>query len=360
MSWFSAARFGNVSAEMKSILRSLPPAIGLLLAVLPCACRKQADSGGSPAEGAPVPVRALAVESRSHPATEEVVGTVQARLRAVIEAKASGRVEKMLAAPGQSVKAGDLLVQLDAREIQARLDQAVATRDQAARDTERLRLLLGQNAISRQEFETVESRHRVAAGVVAEAETLLGYTKVVAPFSGVITRKLADVGDLASPGRALLEMEDPAVLRVETGVPESLIRRVRMGAALEVRSAPADSPVLAVVSEMAPAADPGSRTFNVKLDLPAEGGLRAGQFARVSVPVGESAALLVPAGAVFQRGQMEIVFVVADRRAQLRLVKTGRRLGSAVELVSGVSPGERVVVEGADALRDGQAVEVQP
>jgi len=106
-------------------------------------------------------------------------------------------------------------------------------------------------------------------------------------------------------------------------------------------------------------ADPSSRTFNVTLDLPANAGLRAGQFARVAIPIGETRALRVPALAVVQRGQMELVFVVVNQQANLRLVKTGKRIGDAVELVSGVSAGELIVVEGADRLRDGQPVEAK-
>jgi RND family efflux transporter MFP subunit len=306
-----------------------------------------------------VPVRIHTVESKSHLATEEAVGTVRAKLHAAIEAKVSGRIEKMLVAPGQMVKAGDLLAQLDAREIQARLDQALTLRDQSKRDTERLRGLLANNAISRQELETMESRAHVAVSSVTEAETMLGYTKIVAPFDGVITRKLADVGDLATPGRPLLELDDPKALRLEADVPEALIARVQLGAKLEVRAAALDSAIPSVVSEIAPVADPASRTFNVKLDLPANPGLRAGQFARVTVPVGESKALRAPVSAVTQRGQMELIFVVVDKRAQLRFVKTGKRIGDEVELVSGVSAGEQVVVEGASQLRDGQAVEVK-
>ena len=147
---------------------------------------------------------------------------------------------------------------MDAREIQARLEQALATREQAGRDTERLRRLLADNAGSRQEFETVESRHRVAVAAVTEAETMLGYSKIIAPFGGVITRKLADVGDLASPGRALLEMDDPTALRLEAGVSESLIKRVQLGAKWNVRATAEDAVVTALVSEIAPAADSGS------------------------------------------------------------------------------------------------------
>jgi len=321
-------------------------------------CDRKASSPVS--ELAAAPIRLRTVERKSHVATEEVVGTVRAKLHAVIEAKVSGRIERVFVAPGQTVKSGDVLAQLDSREIQARLDQALALREQFSRDSERLRRLLAENAVSRQEFETVESRYRVAVASASEAETMLGYTKIVAPFDGVVTRKLADVGDLATPGRPLFELDEPKSLRLEADVPEGLINQIQLGAKLEVRVTAQDDAIAGVVSEIAPVADPASRTFNVKLDLPEGAGLRAGQFARMTVPVGETKALRVPASAVVQRGQLELVFVVVDKRAQLRLVKTGKHFGNDIELVSGVSGGEQIVVEGALQLRDGQPVEVKP
>ena len=115
-----------------------------------------------------------------------------------------------------------------------------------------------------------------------------------------------------------------------------------------------------VVSEIAPAADPNSRTFLVKIELPTASGLRAGLFGRVVVPTGETTTLRMPASAVLQRGQMEIAFVVVNRSAQLRLIKTGKRLGDQIELVSGLTAGEWVVVDGAAQLADGQPVETKP
>ena len=113
------------------------------------------------------------------------------------------------------------------------------------------------------------------------------------------------------------------------------------------------------MSEVAPAADPQSRTFQVKVDLSPTPGLRLGQFGRVAVPVEGNAALRVPASAVRVRGQMELVFVIENGKANLRLVKTGKRLGDEVELVSGVESGERVVSHPSNELVDGQPVEVQ-
>jgi len=304
-------------------------------------------------------VAVTTVELKKRPAVEEVVGTVRAKLRAVIEAKVSGRIERMLAVPGATVKAGDMLAQLSAPEIQARLDQALAVRQQAESDLKRFTALLEAGTLTRAEFDNAQAKARVAQAAVVEAETLLSYTQITAPFDGVITRKHADVGDLAAPGRPLLEIEDATSLRLEADVPEAVVGRLKLGDKLPVRISALETGLEGVVSEIAPAADPNSRTFLVKLDLPGTSGLRAGQFGRVSMPVGETTALRVPASAVSQRGQMEILFVVADGKAQLRLVKTGKHFGREVELVSGVEAGEKVVTGGGAGLVDGQPVEVK-
>ena len=148
-------------------------------------------------------MQAQTAESKSRVATEEVVGTVRAKLHSVIEAKVSGKIEQMLVVPGQEVKTGELLVQLDAREVQAQLDQAAAVRQQAESDLKRATDLFQQKILSQSEFDTAQSKFRVADAAATEAKTLLGYTKVTAPFDGVITRKYADVGDLAAPGKPL-------------------------------------------------------------------------------------------------------------------------------------------------------------
>jgi RND family efflux transporter MFP subunit len=305
------------------------------------------------------PVEVVLVSDKEYLATEEVIGTVRAKLRTTIEAKISSRIERMAVRVGQRVQPGQLLVVLDAREIQARLDQAKAVREQVQQDRKRFATLLQQNAVTQQEFEVVESRARVAEAAVIEGETLLGYAQITAPFAGVVTRKLADVGDLAIPGRALLEVEDPSALRLDADIPEALIDRVRLNEKRTVRVASLTNEIEGVVSEIAPAADPSSRTFSVKLDLPELPGLRIGQFGRVAVPVSAVTTVRVPGRAVLVRGQMEIVFVVANQRAQMRLVKTGKRWGDEVEIVSGLDAGESVVTVDPVRLRDGQPVEVK-
>ena len=300
-------------------------------------------------------------ENKNRVATEEDIGTVRAKLHAVIEAKVSGKIEQMLVVPGQPVTNGELLGAIDAREIQAQYDQALAVRQQAESDLKRATDLFQQKILSSSEFDAAQSKFRVADAAATVAKTLLGYTRVTAPFDGVIMRKDADVGDLAAPGKSLLEMEDPRHLRLEADVPEALVDKIRLGDALSVRVDALETNLTGVVSEIAPAADPNSRTFVVKLDLPPVSGLRAGQFARVAVPAGEVSALRVPVSAVVQRGQLELLFVVADHHAQLRIIKTGdaswRRSGSRFR---GSIPANRSSFPVADQLVDGQPVVVKP
>lgn len=327
------------------------------LAWLASACHSRKEAAAAP-ELPPASVRVAVVEDKPHPASEDVVGTVRAKLAARVESKMSGRIAQLLVAPGQGVKRGDLLLLIDAGEVQAKLDQAGAVLAQAQKDFDRLKPLLASNAISKQDFDAADARLRVAKSAVAEAETMLGYTKITAPFDGVITRKLADVGDFAMPGKPLLEMESPAVLRFEADVPEALVDQIKLGSLLPVKLNSVPGVISAKVTEIAPVADPGSRTFLVKLDLPPTPGLRAGQFGRVRVPVGTSRTPRVPAEAVAVNGQMEFVTVVSDGRARLRIVKAGRRGDGRIEIISGLDAGERIVIEGA--AKDGQRVEVRP
>lgn len=294
---------------------------------------------------------------QAHTATEEVVGTVRSKQRAVVEAKVSGRVLEYTATPGAMVKAGDLLARLDVQEIQAKVDQARAMLDQAKRDFDRQKQLIASNATTRQEFDAADARVKIGTGAVSEAETMMSYAKVTAPFDGVVTRKLADVGDLAMPGKPLLEIEAPTSLRFEADLPEAILDRVKLGEKMPVRLAKV---IEGTVSEISPVADPVSRTFNVKFDLPPTEGLRTGQFGRVSVPVAEVKLLLVPQSAVLKRGQMELVFVAKDGNAALRLVKTGKVLEDRVEVLSGLEEGEQVIVNETAKLTDGQPVTIQP
>ncbi|HRH96961.1 MAG TPA: efflux RND transporter periplasmic adaptor subunit [Prosthecobacter sp.] len=332
----------------------------LLPILLLAACGKHEPPHTAVPDLPAIAVKVHAATLQPHVATEEVVGTVRSKLRAMVEAKISGRVLEYTATPGAMVKAGDLLARLENQEIQAKVDQAKAMLDQAERDFARQKQLIASNATTRQDFDAADARVKVATAGVSEAETMFGYAKVTAPFDGVITRKLADVGDLAMPGKPLLEIEAPTALRFEADLPEAILDRITMGAKMQIKVASVSNPLGGTVSEIAPVADPVSRTFQVKLDLPKADGLRTGQFGRVSVPVAEVKLLMVPKTSVIKRGQMELVFVAKDAKAALRLVKTGRALNGSIEVLSGLEEGEQVVISDVAKLADGQPVTIQP
>lgn len=330
----------------------------LPLAILLPGCGEHEDSPTAPALPSAT-VRVQKVEAKKHITTEETVGTVRAKLRARIEAKIAGRIAQMHVVPGQAVKKGELLARLDAQEIRSKLDQALAVHQQAEGDLNRFTTLLEQSAATQAEFDAVQARARVAEAAVKEAQAMLGNADLAAPFDGVVTRKLADVGEMATPGRPLIDMEDPAHLRLEADIPEAIIGVVKFGAIMPVRVPNVAGDLHGTVSEIAPTADPNSRTFRVKLDLSSGAGLRSGQFARVAVPLSETTALRVPASALVRRGQLHLVFVVVDKHAVMRLVKAGKRIGDEIEIASGLSSGESVVIENAASLIDGQPVEFE-
>ncbi len=332
----------------------------LLAALILGSCGKQ-ETARRPA---PVPPSAVVKVQKAklepHVAVEEVVGTVRSKQRAVVEAKISGRVMEYLAIPGAIVKAGELLARIEVPEIQAQVDQAKAVLDQGQRDLDRQKQLIASNTTTRQEYDAANARVNVATAGLSEAETMMSYARVTAPFDGVVTRKLAEVGDLAMPGKPLLEIEAPTGLRFEADLPEAILSGVTMGATMSVWIASVAHPLEATVSEIAPISDPASRTFQIKLDLPAVASLRSGQFGRVSVPIGEAKLIVVPKVGLIKRGQMELMIVVNDGHAALRLVKTGKTLGDVVEVLSGLEEGEQVVVSDPAKLKDGQPVTIQP
>jgi RND family efflux transporter MFP subunit len=219
--------------------------------------------------------------------------------------------------------------------------------------------LFEQQAVTQAEYDAAQSRNRVARGAAAEAKAMMSYVEILAPFDGVVTKKWADVGDLAAPGKPLISIEDPSALQLEADVPQAIASHVQRDARLAARVDDVSGELTGTVSEIAPAADSVSRTFRVKVDLSEQPGLSSGQFARLLVPVGESHSLRVPVSAVVQRGQLEIVFVVANQHAQLHLVKAGKRVGDELEILSGLHAGDAVVIDGAAQLTDGQPVKAK-
>jgi len=235
--------------------------------------------------------------------------------------------------------------------------------------------LYNKKSVSPQEFDEIKAREQAAsarrqlarAGMAqaqaarAQAQTTLGYTRVRAPFEGVVTEKRADPGTLASPGMPLLVVEDQRRFRLEASVDEGEIRLVKVGQKVPVTldSLPGVQ-FSGRAAQIVPAADPASRSFIVKVELPADARLRSGLFGRAHIARGQRQAILVPQSAVVERGQLQGVYVVGqDQVASLRYITLGQPVGEQVEALSGLQGGERVVAGPGDRELGGKRVEAR-
>lgn len=346
-------------------MKLIPVLVPLAGLVLAAGCSRH--EAAAPAAAAPLPtatVRLAAVEAETTAVLTEVSGSVRAVQRATLSAKVMGTIESLPVALGQRVEAGAPLVVIAAAEIRQRVAQAGAQLNQARRDLERERDLLARGASTAEMVRGLEDRFTMTEAMVREAEVMLGYTTVRAPFAGRVSRKIASEGDMAAPGMPLVELEGEGAFQVEAGIPDSLASGLAADAVVRVEVPAAQVRFSAPISELAAATDPGARSVTARINLPADvagnGALRTGLFARLQVPGAPARALRVPAGAVSLVGQMERVFVANNGRAELRLVKTGATRDGRVEVLSGLSAGERVVVAPPAGLREGQPLQAQP
>lgn len=317
-------------------------------------------SAAEQATGEQVQVTVAPVIRQNVPSLIEVVGTIQAAERATIAAKVTGVITDIPVVLGSRVNGGDLLVAISAEEISARVNQADAQRQQAKRNLDRERKLLKKNATTSETVKSMEDRYNVARAAFEEAKTMLGYTRISAPFPGVITKKSAQPGDLATPGMPLLHIENDQHLQVSTSVPASLVLDIHPGDRLQLKVPAADILAEGVVAEVAPSADPASRTAPVTIDLPANRNLRTGQFSRVMLPGKEQQSLFIPQSAVIAWGQMDRVFVAENGLARLRLVRIGMHHNGMVEILSGLEPGEQVITSNNALLLNGQPLQIRP
>lgn len=362
--------------------RALPVSLVLVAALLSGCTRSAPAPAAAPAVQAQL-VRSMAAQA---PETIPATGTLHAKESAVLSAQIPAQIRQVLVQPGDRVHAGQLLIVLDSAAqhaalneagqaaAAARLQQMAAQSDAslAAETLARYRILQQQKSVSPQEFDEVEKRAQAAQlrlesyeaqsqqaqAAVSGARAQLGYTTLRAPFSGVITARLADPGTLAAPGIPLLQIDRDGPLQVYTTVDQSLIGSIRLGMKVPVTVDSGAAALSGTVAQVVPAADPGSSSFLVKLDLPPQKNLRAGMFATVQFPGAPRSMILVPQSAVAQRGSLDCVYALDSQSvAQLRYVTLGNRHGDRVEVLSGLAAGEAVVNNPGDRDLAGKRIE---
>lgn len=306
-----------------------------------------------------IQAEAVEIKYTSVPIRIEVTGQVVAIFHAALASRIQGTIDTLFVREGTSVVKGQTLIQLDNRDVRAELARVSAEVENTKAQLDRMNQLYAQDAVSKQEMENASRAYKVAEANRTAVLAQLSYTIVKAPFDGVITEKMVEAGELASPGQPLLRMENPRHLRLNATVAEGDLRSVSLGDKISVViDALSEQTLDGVVGQILPAGDSQTHTFTVKVDLPAEPGLKTGMFGRFQLDKGMSKTILVPRTAVVERGELTSVFAVgSDQIARLRWVKVGRRLDQQVEILSGVNVGESVLLNATRGI-DGAAVKI--
>ncbi len=377
--------------------------IGVLAAAATWGCSGSKEAAKTEAAEKPaIAVQTIAVGDSEWPLGYEAMGTVRARVTGTLSSKVMGYVREVKVQAGDTVQAGQLLVMLDARDLDTSYRQAEAARNEArsavpeadnavaaakaqldlAQSTfKRMQGLFAKKSISNQEFDEVsaklklakanhemalskkgqlESKIRQADEGVAAAEIMRGYAELRAPFAGTVIDRQVEPGNLAAPGTPLLTIERAGAYRLEVPVEESMLRRVKPGNVVTVEVDALGRSVNGRVSEVVPAVDAASRAFTVKIDLPAMAGLRSGVFGRARFGGESRKVLAIPQGAVAEQGQVRSVLVAENGFARGRLVTIGGRHKDTIEVLTGLRAGEHVIYPIPAGVVDGSRVEVNP
>lgn len=385
----------NMSAGTNSTAWALAALVaGVALATAGCGGGDHATEAAPKA--APVSVQVATVASSPRAAAVEAGGLVQARTTAVVTSRLMAPVREVRVGPGDVVRAGQVLVVLDDRDLgaQARSAQSAATAAErsvsaASADRQaaeaalalarashsRVATLHGRKSATAQELDEANATLRAAEARLSaidariqQAEASLasaragseaasvtaGFATVTAPFGGVVAEKLVEPGNMAMPGTPLLRLEERGAYRLDVRVDAARVASVQVGQTLPVELDAAQPIALTgTVSEVARAMDADARAYLVKITLPADAALRTGMFGRARFPGPSAPMLTVPTAAIVRRGQITSVFVADGDTARLRMLVLGRPVEDGVEVVSGLSAGERIVVAPPAGLTDG-------
>ncbi len=365
------------------------PSLLALLAVVSLAGCSSEKTRTAPSPETVHNIPVLAAQQANVPDLLEAVGTVRAIQTSDAASQMMGNIVEIRAHEGDHVQRGQVLAVIDDSQPRAAVDRATAA-DLAAQQQlvgadsdlaltestlKRYQNLYEKKSVSPQEFDEVKARQQAAlahrdmakAGqaqaqaALSQARTSLDYTRIRAPFDGVVTEKKADSGTLASPGMPIFTVEDVRHYRLEATVNENDLQYVRTGEQVSVVIDALDNAGLkGKAVQMVPAADAASRTFLVKIDLPTDTRLRSGLFGRAQFSRGERQALMIPRSAVVERGQLQGIYVLDQNKvASLRYITLGKPSGAEVEVLAGLQDGERLVAKPGAVDLNGKRIEVQ-
>ena len=420
--------------------------LALLVALTSVGCGRKEPSSHKAVEAAPTPlaVSYTEVASRSEPQSLALSGTLRSRRDSTLSSKLSGRITYLKVEEGDPVRADEVLVQIDVRELAAQTQQAEAgtavalasqsqaqisvggaqaglsqsraqlevaqrqlkemeaRRELARKEQDRQTFLAEQGAVPRQRADQAQTDFKVASaqvqqsrasveaarsvvrrsqvGVreaqagtwrsaaqlqqahsgVAAAEVNLDYGQLRAPFAGVVIKKMAFEGEVAAPGKPLLQIQDIQNLELSLNVPESQIDKIHLRQRLDVEFPALGKSMSASVRQIVASTDPASRTFEARIALAnPQRKLLPGMFGRVKIPQAAKNRLLIPNTSLVQRGGLQGVFV-AGPKAEFRMIKTGEAENGRVEVLSGLTSGDKLILSPPSELQEGSPIQTTP
>jgi RND family efflux transporter MFP subunit len=284
----------------------------------------------------------------------EVVGTVRSEEEVHLSARLGAYVSGVHASAGARVSKGQVLVTLDDRDAREQLAAAKAQLAQAEAEHERVRKLVEARAATEQSLTAAKSAFDAAVAQVRRVEVMLSYAEIRSPIDGRVTDRNVEAGDLANPGQVLLSVYDPLRMRLEAAVPVRLTGRLPADGKVEVRIDGIGRTMEGRVTEVVGAIEPLSRTQIAKIAIPGASGALPGAYGKVWVYEEHRPAVVVPGSSVYRVGQLEYVQVRAGMRVLRRLVKTGPAEAAGVEVLSGLSAGDEVLVHPVVTARAGE------
>jgi RND family efflux transporter MFP subunit len=279
--------------------------------------------------------------------TFPVESLVEAVQQATVGARISGRILEVKADAGQQVKKGDVLMRIDAREAEEAARAADAQYANAKLNYERNKSLKEQKFVSQAAVDKAKSDYDAAAANRAAASASQSHGTVVSPMTGIVARRLAEMGDMATPGKPLFIIYEPGSLRVTASVPQYRLKDMRGVKSARVEFPELDKWVDATSVTILPTADSSTHVSQVRVGLPAVPEATPGMFARVHFIIGEGEKLTVPARAVLRRGEVAAVYVLnAENRLSLRQLRLGEAVGEGeIEVLAGLAAGDKVVTD---------------
>ena len=351
--------------------------------------------------GEPIDVHIVTVQARPVADVFEAGGVVQAQTSATLASRIMAPVREVKVRPGDRIQRGQTLVVLDDRDLAAVARQARTARDAAdegsAAATAELEGAKASLALAKSSYTRVSGLHtrnsataheldeataalrgaesrlasaearvrqskagQASAAAASDAATVTaGFAAVTAPFDGIVTEKLVEPGNMVAPGTPLLRVEQTGGFRLDVRLDESRVSFVKVGdhvpVVLDRLDGSGTTEVSATVQEIARAVDADTRAVLVKLTLP-DGSVKSGMFGRARIPGAQRKTVVAPLSAIVRQGQVTSVFVVDGDKARLRMLQLGTTTGDAVEVVSGLSDGERIVDAPKPGLTDGRTL----